>query len=325
MLNKSFKMSAAAIANGKDSNGNFYGGNGFSNNIEPESIGIKAWKPSEGRNLIDIIPFNADKNNPLVVAGKVSEGDVLYSIDYYTHRDVGPGHSNITCLTQYGKDCPLCRENQRLYKMGEQYKDAASKIRAKRRVVYLVHDLLHDTYGYWDTAWNQVEEPLTKEAAFAVNEETGEIINVFDWHDGMSVELQGTKDSYSGHEFIKPERFRFVKRQPLSDAVLEHSVDLSTTIKFTSPEDMEKLLSGKAVEVKNSAPVAEAPKTETVEKTQPTVTQSLAQQAVAEPAPAVETPAVQSDKACPCGYTWGDADHHPECSSCQVWEKCISG
>lgn len=331
MLNKNFKMSAAALANGADERGNLYGKGGFSNNIDPTKIGLQEWKPAEGENLIDIIPFNADKNNPLVVSEKAAEGEVLYSLDYFTHRDIGPGHSNITCLQQYNQDCPICRENQRLFGLGEQYKEQANKLRAKRRVVYVVHDLKTGKYGYWDTSWFQVEQELTKEAAFQINNDTGAKINVFDWEEGMTVQLMGEKDSWAGHEFIKPTRFRFVKRAPLSDEVLEHSVDLSTTVKFMSPEDMEKLISGQAVAT-NSEPVKQVvsePVTPqpVAQEVKPVVQEPVAQTNFQEMKPvesaSVAPTAPVGDKVCPYGHPWSDADHHPECANCQVWDKCI--
>lgn len=329
MFNKNMKMDMSVYQMGADENGNRYGNSGFSENIDPSKVGLQKWKPQEGRNLIDIIPFNADKNNPLVVSGKAIEGAVLYSLDYFTHRDIGPGHSNITCLKQYGRDCPLCRENERLFNLGEAHRDEASKLRSKRRVVYVIHDLIKNTYGYWDTGWSSVEKELTKEASFCIDENTGAKINVFDWQEGMSVEFQGTKESFAGHEFIKPERFRFIKRAPLTDDVLEHSVDLSTTVKFMEPEEMERMLSNKPVSTPAAAapvskPVYEAPQPTmqnvSFDKLEPAASQptaSLAQEAVAEaPKP--------TGNVCPCGYTWGDADHHAECATCSVWDKCIS-
>lgn len=315
-------MNMNAYANGGDQWGNRFGGNNFSDSIDAKSVGLEKWKPSEGENLIDIIPYNATEGHPLVLAGKTEVGDPLYSLDYFVHRGIGPSSANITCLRQFGKDCPLCREKERLKAIGGQDNEKkAQDINAKRRVVYIVHDLKNNKYGYWDTGWKTVEENITKLARVTIDSRTNAPANVFDWENGMSLKFYGDKKKYNGKDYIEPSLFSFVERPPLSDEALSHSVDLSTTIKFTSAEDMEKLISGKAYAV-DKGNTSAAPAQNNPAPAKPESKPVEAAPAETQPAPTSQ-PAQTSANSCPCGYNWGEADKHPECASCDFWEKCL--
>ena len=151
------KISSVAHQIGADEQGNRYGGNGFQDFISPK--GLDKWKPQVGPNKIDIIPYNATKSHPLVITGQMEEGDGLYSLDVYVHRGIGPARKNIPCLKQFGKNCPLCNEANRLKNLGtDESSKLSSELYAKRRVVYVVHDLVNDKYGYWDTGYKTVEQ-----------------------------------------------------------------------------------------------------------------------------------------------------------------------
>ena len=283
-------MKMGAYENGADKYGNRYGGSSFGQPaLNISKVKLEKWKPGEGRNLVDIIPFAATADNPLVKSGKAEEGDTLYSLDYFVHNNVGPNSSSVPCLRQFGGNCPCCNESKRLKDSGME-----SEIYAKRRVVYIVHDLLHDKYGVWDTGYKSVEKELQQEAALTTNE-NGERVNVMDPYEGMSLEFQGTPDSFNGNDFFKPTRFRFVKREPLSDEVLSHATDLATVMNFVDEAAMEKMLSGASHVAAPQTAQASVPEAKSEGKT---------------------------ETSCPYGHPWHDADKHDECMSCPVWEKC---
>ena len=318
-------MNMNAYANGGDQWGNRFGGNTFSDSIDTKSAGLERWKPSEGENLIDIIPYNASEGHPLVLAGKAEVGEPLYSLDYFVHRGIGPSQANVTCLKQFGKDCPLCREKERLKALGGQDNDKkAQDINAKRRVIYVIHDLKNNKYGYWDTGWKTVEENITKLARITIDSRTNAPANVFDWENGMSLKFYGEKKKYQGREYVEPSLFSFVERAPLSDEALSHSIDLSTLIKFMSPEDMEKLISGKAYAVDTgSTPAATTTTAAPTQAAPATSAQTTAAPTPTTAAPTSDTTTVDTANVCPCGYKWGEADKHPECGECKLWEKCL--
>ena len=334
MFNKK-PMSVAAFENGGDQWGNRFGGNSFVDSLDAKKIGLEPWKPQEGENLIDIIPYNATEENPLFLAGKTNVGDTMYSLDYFVHKGIGPSNKNITCLTQYGKKCPLCDEAKRCKespKAEDQKK--GQDMSAKRRVVYVIHDLKTDKFGYWDTGWKSVEEKIQKLARVTIDPETKAAVNPFDWEHGKTIKFFGEKKKFNNRDFIEPDLFSFVDRQPLSDAVLEHSVDLATVIRKTSEEDMEKLLTGRAPsytpQTSTSANTPSPAPVETSASTQSEqVGSSLAEQAMqaaqGTPQPTQSAPSfntMQPVHSCPHGHNWGEADAHPECGKCDFWEKC---
>ena len=329
MFNKK-PMSQTALSLGKDESGNQYGGaSNYKSTFDISKVGdgkLEKFKPHLGENRIDIIPFNAGPNHPFVVTGQCQEGDTVYSLDYYLHKGIGPNKSDFVCLKQYGKKCPLCDESYRLYKAAtnDNEKKAATEIRNKRRCIYLVHDLIDDKYGYYDVAWFSFEKIVNSRASIRNDPNTGAPINPFDWENGKTIFFKTNKDKYNGNDYNKIDEgtFDLIDRAPLSDEVLSHSIDLSAGLVMNTEEEMAAALCGKPVV--NQAKQSTAPVFQPVEKpVQENVNNSAPQQNV-------NTAAVQNDSGnvCPCGYAWGDANanpEHPECVSCQAWDKCIEG
>ena len=338
-------MTTKAYENGSNPYGNRFGNSGgFQDSLDIKKTGLEKWKPAEGENLVDLIPFNATEENPLVIAGKAEVGDPMYSLDYFVHRGIGPSKANITCLRQYGEDCPLCRESERIKALGgKENEDKAFALKAKRRVVYVVHDLKTGKFGYWDTGYKSVEEEILKRARVTKDPVTHAPANVFDWHDGMSLAFLGTKKKFDGKDFNEPSTFSFEPREPLSDEVLEKSIDLATVIKKTSAEDMEKLISGKAYAVQSKPTETQTPTTsahsQSVESAniddydESDKQNDLASQALSvasgqsfndmKPVE-TQTAPTQETRTCPCGHVWGEADKHgDDCVKCKVWEDCF--
>ena len=340
-------MNMAAFENGGDQWGNRFGGNGFTDSLDTGKLKLERWKPAEGENLIDVIPFNASEENPLVISGKIGVGDTIYALDYFVHKSIGPSRKNITCLTQYGCDCPLCEEKKRLKNSSSaEDQKKAEKIGSKRRVVYVIHDLKTDKYGFWDTGWKSVEEKVQKLARVTKDSRTGAPINPFDWNCGATIKFYGEKKKFEGNDFVEPDLFSFIERDPLSDEVLEHSVDLATVIKKTTAEEMEQILAGKLVadktESKSETPSAEK-KSDAFKSVEAanvedwddnkSETSSLAEQALKAAEPEKAEPKEESKPSfdnmesvhkCPHGYNWGEADKHDECKKCkEFWDQCF--
>lgn len=351
MFNKK-PMSQTALNLGKDENGNANGGAAYKSTFDIKKVGdgtLEQYKPHLGDNKIDIIPFNAGPNHPFVVTGQCEEGDTVYSLDYYVHKGIGPVKQDFVCLKQYNKRCPLCEESYRLYKAAtnDEEKKAATAIRNKRRCIYIVHDLIDDKYGYFDVAWFSFEKLVNSRASVEASVD-GEV-NPFDWESGRTIFFKTKKDNYEGHDFNKIDEgtFMLIARKPLSDDVLNHSVDLSAGLIMNTEDEMDAALCGKPVvsqpaqsdAVQNSAPQTQAT------STQSTQTADLASQAIAaQTTPTQQTPSFDnmapaqatqqaetttSDAhVCPFGHKWGDANNQPEpveCATCQAWVECIEG
>lgn len=332
MFNKSGKISQAGISSMRSDYGNRNGGAGFTDFISV--TGLDKWKPKEGPNTIDVIPYNASKMHPLVISGQADEGDTLYSLEVFVHKEVGPSKSNYVCLKQFGKRCPLCEEAKRLKNLGSPEASEQSKnLYAKRRIIYLIHDLSNNSYGYWDTGFKNVQQKITALEGFETDGNGGKA-NVFDWETGKTIRFMGTEKPFKGTKFIEPDGFNFASRQPLSDEVLSHSVDLSTFLKVVDEETMENILSG--VEVKNTASVQQQNTYEQPQYTQQQYSrpqqqysqpQQYTQPQTEEYVPVENIPnqnTVSAGPKCPFGYKLGETDKHEECSRCgDEWETCM--
>jgi len=68
---------------------------------------VKFYKPKEGSNRIDIIPYKTKtKNDPLVASGDCKIGEESYMLDLFIHNSIGPTQSDVICLKEklYFKD-----------------------------------------------------------------------------------------------------------------------------------------------------------------------------------------------------------------------------
>ena len=75
---------------------------------------IKFYKPKEGKNKIDIIPYEIKtKNDPLVKTGDAKVGDQSYMLDLWIHSNIGPTQAQIICNKEnFNKPCPICEQRQ---------------------------------------------------------------------------------------------------------------------------------------------------------------------------------------------------------------------
>ena len=329
MFNKK-PISQSVFNTGKSENGNQFGSTGYKSNFDPSKIGnLEKYKIREGLNKIDVIPFNAGPTHPLVISGQCSEGDAMYSLDYFVHKGIGPTNSDFTCLKQYGQNCPLCNESRRFYEKGtEDDKKTATSLRNKRRCIYIVHDLIDNKYYYLDQAWFAFEKLVNARAAITIDQATGAPVNAFDWQSGKTITFYGKKDKYQGRDFIKVDEgtFGFLDRQPLSDEVLNQGLDPSVGVIVPTEQELDDILCGKvAVSTTQSTSQPEqSPKQENVQNPSSNSPESLASQALEGSQPAQNVN--PTENKCPFGHGWGEADKaYSECETCSLWDKCIDG
>ena len=326
---KPMSAKAAAIAN--DANGIRYGSGSFTDIVDWKKLNIERWKPSEGMNEIDIVPYNAGPNNPYVLTGKIDEGETTYVLDVWVHSSIGASRSNYVCLKQFGKECPICKEASRLWEIGTtDSKEKAKKLFGKRRMIFHVHDLVTGKYGYWNTGagGKGFYDDISKLQQVKKDGE-GNPINPFDWKDGRTITFLGSKDSFEGHEFISTSTYDFKERGCLSDEVLDHAIDFADGLIIRTPEELEQIIAGNELsssstksenvrtEETNSAPKTETPSFDTM----PEMPAQSKAETPSEPAKAA--PVESGDKVCPYGHKWGDAENHPECTTCKKWEDCF--
>lgn len=208
------------------------GGSGsyFKSNL-PE--GVKWWKCQNGDHQIDIIPYFAGPNDPLVVTGEIKEGAEQYVLEFFVHDAVGVGDGGIMCLQKtYGRPCPICEDLKK--KTQEGYDDKLlAKLRPKKnpRSVYNIIDVDNENKGVqvWHTSHYLMEMYLLELAKIPVRpgqKNIDPLVAFMDPKEGKTIAFKretkkvGDKDmaSFVGHRFIdRPDGFR-IPQQDLDDA-----------------------------------------------------------------------------------------------------------
>ena len=107
--------------------------------------GVQTWYCDKGEHEIDILPYQAGPNDPVVKDGKWA-----YMLDMHIHRNVGPRDLQFICLDRmYGEACPICKYRGELRKNApegehalERHERKVKDLNPSRQVLYnaIVYD-----------------------------------------------------------------------------------------------------------------------------------------------------------------------------------------
>jgi hypothetical protein len=211
--------------------------------------GVKFYKPKEGRNKLNIIPYIIKtKNDPLVKTNDAKVGEQSYMLDAYIHNNIGPSQAQVFCLREmFGKPCSICEQRQQYYNEGK--KDEAAALKAKRICFYNVQDLKNDSneIQVWQVSHFLFEKELIEEA-FASGEDN-EPIDFVDIDDGKSVSFRAaeTDSVINGKtvKFLEFKSFNFPERDdPLDESWIKKAVSFDELMKYHTYEEAKNLLYG---------------------------------------------------------------------------------
>jgi hypothetical protein len=282
---------------------------------------LPLWKPSVTKtdpHIVDIIPFEAGENYPLIKGRKsVRKGDIVYLVDIEVHQNVGPLKEMVICPAKnYGKPCPICEEIGRMRQEGaewEEYRD----IDTKRRCCYnvLVTSTEKDKekgVQIWEVSHRFSEKQIL---SIAKSPRGGGYV-AFSHPDksiGKSIAFEVDEDTYRtvhGHKFVDRDYDIsdeiLTKAYPLDDLLIVHPYEKLKELFFGSQE--EKPTESKKEEHK---PAPEA-----------------AVNAPASPETATSRRkrfAEKTENPCPYGHKFGvDIDNKEECKKCDMdtYTKC---
>lgn len=326
----------------------------------PKKAGVMNWKkidgdisffsPQEGKNRINIIPYEIKtKNHPLVKKGEFEVGDKDYVMDIYTHRGVGPSEATVLCLkSTFGKPCPICEQAQALRKAGKEKE--AGDLKSSRRVFYNIEDLKEPgKLKVFEASHFLFEKELIDEAR---DDEEGGFTDFADPEEGKEIKFRCSKVKKNGFEFNEFRSFGFEDRdEPISDDLLESAISFDEIMNVPTYEEVERIFYGQEDEsdeneeekpskkhstddndeepVKKSKKVdedsddeneEELPKKKSSKKSEPEDDESDEDEE--------EKPVKKScDKdcgKCPFGHKFGeDTDEFDDCDDCDVWDKCV--
>lgn len=191
--------------------------------------GIEFFASKEGEHIIDIIPFKAGPNMPLLDDDSpvTKEGELDYLLDLEVHMNVGSMKKPFVCpYENFGLPCPICE----YMKARRLEKEEWSQIKTKRRVVYLVW--VHDTIEQekkglqiFHASHFLMEEKLSEIAKIPKG---GGSIDFSDYEDeGMSIAWThkgtGRDTRYVGHKLIERDR-------KIPDKILDQSFSLDSIV-----------------------------------------------------------------------------------------------
>ena len=278
------------------------------------------WKPAEGINKIEILPYIPKSNkHPLLAKGLLKKGDPDYNLDVFVHRNVGANNTTLVCPKRnYGQACPLCEEADRLWNGGD--KDNAKKLFAQRRVFYNIINTIEQDKGIqlYEAAPKTFQDKL--EAAQNAADSDPDIQEIApraffaDPKNGLSVKITGAQDTFNNNKFIDVSSVVLSPRKMDVAPYLDKVVQLEDFLTIKTYDEIADLMAGVPTDdEEQEEEVAEA-------HAAPPVTQPVAQEAP----PAWHTP--PAGNACPFNHEFGkDNDMFPEdCSQCpkQTWKKC---
>ncbi len=226
-------------------------------NVVAPGQDVPQYRPKDGSHILDIIPYDAGKNDPIVNAG-----DPTYTFEYWAHTNVGPSEVMLLCLAEmYNKECPICEHRQKLREDGKD-DDVWKKLFPKRRNLYNVvsYDRGEEEKGVqvYDVSYHYMEKNLMaiskKPSRGGKKEKT---INFADPDDGRSItftiEPAKSKNDYPdfvGHTF--DDRDYKIKSKILNGAfVLDEIIHIPTydevdkTYTYKSSEKDKKRSRGK--------------------------------------------------------------------------------
>lgn len=320
------------------------------------STGLSDYKPVEGANRFNVIPFPV--RNPLyppVAKGEIVAGeDWEQFLDVWVHSRIGEGNKDFLCLKQFGHACPLCAETSRLYdeadRQGdEKLKKRATDLKAKRRSLIIVQPIVKgepQDLALFNASHFSFTSKLLKEAND--NPDGGGPINFADPENGRVVYFRAEPSTRVKKAFDF-DGFKFAQRDAELDVDWDKIPSLDELMVLPTKEDMEAALFGgpsgatkgedeveeddappatsRAAARTEDAPPAQtrrAPEPEP--EPEPAVTKAAPEQA-APPAAETKAPAATpsaSGNTCPYGHAFGDDNgKHPVCPKCPMFDPCL--
>jgi hypothetical protein len=266
------------------------------------------WKPKEGLNKIDIVPFVAKTNN---IPG-TKAGFTDFVLDVYVHRNVGPKKDSFVCPARtYGKACPICEERDELRGDSNADEEKLEALRPKQRVFYNVIDLMkkdspvqifEEVYYFFDRFVQELAG-IDKNA----------FVTYWTLKGGMTLQFTAKekKGKYKGFEYFN---FSFAPRADYSEAIMTEAHDFSTLLHVPSYEEIRNSHYS-CDDVEESAPVGAASTFAHHSEHHSEEVPGRRRRPVAEEAPV---------NPCPFGHNFGvDTDQYVKEGDCNKCEESV--
>lgn len=297
---------------------------------------LKFFSCKDGDHIVDIIPYFAGDEDPLVEAGKIT-----YNFSFYIHRNIGPtGDQVVLCpLETFGEPCPICEHVKVLKKEGAA-KTTWQPLTSKPRTLYNV--ICYDSekeeqkgVQIWDVSYFYMEKHLAKLARGPMQRggKRGGGLSIepnipfADIEEGrsicFSVDSQGRDyPEYSAHQFEK-------RDYVIEDDILAQVYVFDGMVYKPTYEEIYSIYWGESPDGEQSEEFISQEKKE-VKQPSKTVRKKEVKEEVQEEEIQEEVKSPSKSKStktfvCPHGANFGaDANEYEECDDCKIWEDCVA-
>lgn len=290
---------------------------------------VNFYSPVEGRNRINIVPYEIkSKNHPLVKRGDAEVGEQDYVMDVWVHRNVGPTEANVLCLKNtYGKPCPICEQMALLKKQGKE--EEARDLKPSRKVYYNVQDMKEpDKLKVFSASHYLFEKELIDEAR---DDEEGGFVDFADPVDGKEIKFRANEVTKGSMKYKEFKSFSFEDREePIPDELLENAISFDEILNVPTYEEVQNIFYGKDNEED------EEEEEERPVKKQSKVVEDDDDEDDCSPVPKPSKRVVEEDEeeederpskssgSCKFGHKFGrDCDKYEDCDRCDCWDKCM--
>lgn len=212
---------------------------GKRNSILEGNAGVPNWYPKDGTHIIDVIPYNAGKADPLV-----KKGDPTYGLECWVHTRLGLNNELVfLCPTEmYDEPCPICEHRQKLRDKNVD-KEIWKKLFPKRRNLYNVicYDKGEEKKGVqiWDISYHYFEKfviAISKKPSR--HGKADKLINFACPEEGKSISFtiepaKGKEDypTYMGHSFDD-------RDYEIDEEILEAAITLDEAVHHPTYEEI---------------------------------------------------------------------------------------
>ena len=299
------------------------------------------YKPREGINKIDVLPYMIKSDNHPQGMGK---GYTDFILDIWVHRFVGPSRSTYLCLSRYnGKACPICEEHDERKTNPNEKKEVLDALRAKQRCFYNVIDVTlperDQKVQLFEEAYFLFEKEILNKIATKLSLKDHGVQTYYEIENGKTLVFSAErKQTPKGKSWI----YRiedFADRIPYNETIFKETYSLDEMLIVPTYDEVRAAHYGSAESHDDGddfdpAPV-HTPRTrekvvvpeeyeEPVTRRRPATPEAEAQRRRSRPEPEP----VQSSGECPFGHVFG-ADNtnfvkEGHCNSCEkdIWDAC---
>lgn len=201
--------------------------------------GMSIFQPKVGIMLVDILPYEVGKGNPMA-----EEGSLYWERTFFVHRGIGPNQEMVICPARtLNQPCPICEYRSRLSRSedDEDIKEA-STLNAKERQVFNVINRKEPDKGVqlWTTSFHTFGKELQAELTNADEQDHWDLFFTLD--QGYTLKIGFGEDSMGRSKFITADTIHFKDRKPLDEKdILDQVALLDDILIIKSYDELEAL------------------------------------------------------------------------------------